>query len=306
VSALEELRAGAIGEEFLALLRRTFRAVAVGRGFPAPDGHSGWSAEAVEDVAGEFLASPQTPRRLTDLALRCRTDAALKLQMQAVVQNFFADVGRRTPVGRLVLRINEVLAMDEEFEKVGRYWAMSGSTDEPAAIDLDALVRAVAAVEIVVPAAWTGKRRGPDLDAVSVRRVGQACLKAAGGPVRAADMARAVARCLNLGASPLSIEASALDPAGSEREVGFELGFGERAGEVFALLNDHERIAIGLPEASASMLAPTLGVSRSKAALIRSRAIAILKEELRDEEDGQPVAELVFDLARRWAESWTN
>ena len=215
MTALEELRSGEIGDGFLALLQRTIRAVARARNFPAPDGHDSWDADAVATAVSDFLASTQTPRRFTDLATNCRTDDALKRRLQETVRNHFADSGRRTPVGRLVLRINEVLATEPAFVRRGRYWSLKRSVVEPPIVDLDALVVATAAVDVVVPTAWTGERQGPDADAPSIVRLAHAALTGAGGPLRAADIAQAVAKRLGLGGAPLSIEATAFDPPSS-------------------------------------------------------------------------------------------
>lgn len=306
MTALHELKAGTIGSEFLALLQRTVRAVAVSRGFPAPEGHPSWDAAAVNSAVNDFLSSPQTSRRLSDLATRCRTNDALRRQLQEAIKNFYADSGRRTPIGRLVLRINEVLRGDSSFERRGAFWAVEGSVAEPPVVNHDDLVAAIAAVEVVVPTAWTGNRAGPDIDAPSVRRLALAALTAAGGPLRVGDIAQAVARRLGLGGAPLSIEATAFDVPSSRDDLDAEnrVVFEARAREVFECLNDYERVALGLPGVPVAKLGPMLGVSGSKAALIRKRAVTILQEELRDEEDGQVVADAVLDFVRDWTESW--
>ena len=256
-----------------------------------------------------LLASAQTPRRLTDLATHCRTDDALKRRLQQAVRNHFADYGRRTPVGRLVLRINEVLGHDPTFERRGSYWGFAGCTAEAPVVDMEALIAAVAVVDVVVPTAWTiGHRQGPDADAASILRLAHRALTVAGGPLRPADIAQTVARRLGLGGAPLSIEAAVFDPPSpgtSADSTGEEALLDMRAREVFfGCLNDHERVAIGLPNVPVAKLGPMLGVSGSRAALIRKRAVTILRDELRDEEDGQAVADAVFDITRSWTEGW--
>lgn len=307
MTALDELRGGSVGDAFVALLQRTIRAVAISRGFPPPEGHASWSAAAVASTVNDFLSSSQTPRRLSDLGTRCRTDDALRRQLQEAVRNFYADSGRRTPVGRLVLRINEVLGDDSSFERRGPFWAIAGSKAEPQVVDHNALVVALASVQVIVPTAWMGRRSGPDIDVVSVLRLASAALAAAGGPLRAGDIAQAVARRLGLGGAPLSIEATAFDlPAASagDLEIEDQIVVEALAREVFDLLNDHERIAIGLPGVPVAKLGPMLGVSGSKAALIRKRAVTILQDELGEEEDGQAVADAVLNLAREWTDEW--
>jgi hypothetical protein len=309
VTALEELRAGKAGEAFIELLGRTIRAVANSRGFPPPEGHLSWGGAALQTAVSDFLSSPQTARRLTDLATHCRTDQALAGRLQRTVRNYLADQGRRTPVGRLVLRFNDVLRRDEGFERHGRYWALLGQTAEPAAENVEHLAEVIRRIDVVVPKAWaTGGRQSPELDAASVVTLARAMLESAGGALRTSVMAQAVARRLSVGGTPLSIEATAFDPAQpspiSNDSTGDAVIIQSRASEVLELLNDHERLSIGLL-VPLEDLGRLLGVSRSKAHLIRKRATAILENELRDEEGGQAVADLVLDLARIWSESWT-
>ncbi len=312
VTALDELRAGQVGGRFLALLQRTIRAVAVARNFPAPDDRARWDEAAVAQTVADFLADPAASRRLTDLATHCRTEDGLRRRLQATVQNFLADGGRRTPVGRLVLRINEVLAHDDRFERRGRGWAVVGMDGEPAAVDLDALVAASAPVEVVVPSAWTtGSRQSPDIDAPSVVKLVEALLEAAGGPLSTGVLAQVTARRLGIGGAPLSIEATAFDPperpgpsSDGADTTGSRVLTDLRAAEVFGRLNDHERLTLGLPALPVAKLGPVLGLSGSSAALVRKRAVTILRDELGDEEDGQHVADAVLERARTWTEDW--
>ncbi len=309
VSAIGELRAHELGDAFLDLLHRTVRAVAVARNFPAPEGHTRWDATAVATTVADFLANPTTPRRLVDLETHCRTDDALRRRLQATVQNFLADSGRRTPVGRLVLRFNEVLGTSALVERRGRSWALVGMPDAAVAVDIDALVAAASLIDVRVPAAWmTGSRRSPDLDADSVVRLATGILSAAGGALSVGTLAQVAARRLGLGGAPLSIEAAALDPpegyTSSPDTTSTTAVRDLRAAEVFSQLNDAERISIGLPGVPVARLGPMLGVSGSSAALIRNRAVTILKDHLEDEEDGQFVADAVLELARVWTDSW--
>lgn len=312
MTALDEIRMGSIAGDFIDLLQKTIWAVAIGRGFPPPEGHKSWGSEALSTGVNDFLASPQSPRRLSDLALHCRTEDALRMRLQTSVRNHLADQGRRTSVGRLVLRFNYVLGNQTEFVRRGAHWALSTDDSSPLSrADPDALDQAIRDVEITVPTSWaTGDRQSPELDAFSVVRLATAMLHAAGGPIHPSDMAQAAARRLGIGGAPLSLDASFYDPpeqsAISNDSTSDSVLVTVRAHEVLAELNDHERIAIGRPELSVDALGSMLGMGKSKAALVRNRAKAVLAQELRDEEGGEAIAEAVLDLARRWTESWTS
>src|SRR6185437_6604842 len=116
---------------FVFLLRRTIRAVAIARNFPPPEGLGSWGDDAIASIVSEFMTDSQTPRRLLDLGSTCDSDEALKARLQGTVRNFLADLGRRTPMGKLVIRINDVLGRHEDFVRSQGRWALVGGSVEP-------------------------------------------------------------------------------------------------------------------------------------------------------------------------------
>lgn len=308
MSALDELRRNEVGDDFLSLLQRTINAAARQGLYPPPSGRQRWDSDAVNSTVADFLASPQTPRRLADLRTHCRTEEALRARLQRTIKNFLADIGRRTTVGRLVRRFNEVLATDTAFERDGIYWRLSGTSAKRTIVDFDRLVQTVAGVEAVPPAAWlTGDRNSPPIDKPSVLRVAHAAI-AAGGPLRPAELAELAAQRLGLSATPLSLDAFAYEPAPLTNRpsdtTGADALVDLLASEVFSRLNEPQRLTIGLPRLSSDALGELLGCSGSKANMIQRRAVAIIKDELETEEDGQTIADALFELARNWSETW--
>lgn len=313
MTALAELQTGAAGPGFVAELQRTIRAVGIARNFPPPEGFSRWDADAVRTAAAEFLSDAQTPRRLTDLALHCATDQALRARLQGAVRNFLADLGRRTPIGKLVVRINDVLAHDDGFVRVGGRWAVAGGRTTPGADDPDALSRAIRGVAVVVPA-WghEATRTAPVADKATIVSMCRTLLEAAGGSLTVRSLARAIGHRLGLGQAPLSLEVAALDPpSGGEAagagavpldSTGAQALRLVRATEVLALLDDRERLAVAFPEYSVRELGPVLGAGPSQSHLIRRRAVEIVRSEVLDDDDGEAVALLVMELARIWAD----
>jgi hypothetical protein len=312
VSALNELRAGSIGEEFVSLLGRTIRAVAVARNFPPPDDLGSWGEEAVARIVSEFVADSQTSRRLLDLATACATDQALTARLQGTVRNFLADLGRRTPLGKLVVRINEVLARDEEFVRTHGRWSLAGSALEPGAADVDRLANVIGSHKVFAPQ-WghEARRAAPVADAETIVSLCKALLGAAGGSLTPRTMAAAIGMRLGIGQAPMSLDAASLDPGWPEGYPAIDSTAdvalrASRAKEILALLNDRERIALAWPEYTVRELAPLLGVGPSQAHVVRRRAIEMLKEELADDPDGEAVAGWVLELVRSWAEHWTG
>lgn len=309
MSALAELRGGRAETAFIGELQRTIRAVGVARNFPAPDGHSQWDAAAVHAAASEFMTDSQTPRRLADLALHCGSDEALRARLQATVRNFLADLGRRTPIGKLVLRINDVLSGEPGFVRVDGRWARASGPSHAGNDDPDGLSRAIAGVTVVVPA-WghDTQRSAPVADRATVVSLCGALLDAAGGSLTPRSLARAIGHRLGLGQTPLSLDVDAFDhPAVGEAphtdRTGHEALRPQRAAEVLELLDDRERLAIAYPEYSVRQLAPMLGASPSQSHLIRARAVEIIRSELVDDDDAEGVARLVFEMGRMWAQT---
>jgi hypothetical protein len=308
MSALAELQAGMVGEEFTAILRRTIRAVGVARNFPAPEGHSTWDADAVWSTVSEFLGDRQTARRLTDLALHCASEQALRARLQGTVRNFLADLGRRTPIGKLVVRINDVLNGEPDFVRVDGRWARRSGPTGAGDDDPEGLSRAIRGHTVVVPA-WghEAHRTAPVADRSTIVSLCGALIDAAGGSLTPRSLARAIGHRLGLGQAPLSMDVDVLDhPApgdgGVDRTGGDALRM-LRAREILDQLNDRERLAVAYPEYTVRQLAPVLGVSASQAHLIRQRAVEVIAAELVDDDDAEGIALLVMELGRTWAGS---
>jgi hypothetical protein len=309
VSVLAELQSGAAGNEFITLLQRTIRAVGVARNFPPPEGHAQWDADAVGSAAAEFLSDNQTPRRLTDLAVHCATDQAVRARLQGTVRNFLADLGRRTPLGKLVVRINDVLTREPGFVRIEGRWAREGGPATAGTDDPDRLSRAIQGSAIVVPA-WgpDAAREAPVADRATIVALCATLLDAARGSLTPRALARAIGRRLGVGQAPVSADVNALDHpalgdmAGADRTGSEALRY-VRAIEVLAELNDRERLSVAWPEYTVRELSPVLGVSASQSHLIRRRAAAVIQEQLLDDDDFEGIALLVMELCRRWADN---
>ncbi len=312
MTPLDELRGGSIGDEFVLLLHKTIRAVAVTRNFPPPDGLTKWDGEAVGRIVSEFVADPQTPRRLVDLATTCSSDQALKARLQGTVRNFLADLGRRTPIGKLVVRLNDVLGKRAEFVRMDGRWSLADGPNAPGLADLDRLAEGIRPHEILTPK-WghDARRDAPVADAETIALLCKALLEVAGGSLTSRMMASAIGVRLGLGQAPVSLDATSLDGAWSPVSSMIDGTADEalretRATEIFALLNDRERLALAWLEYPVRELAPLLGVGPSQAHVIRKGATELLKIELVDDSDGEAVAAQVLELARLWTEQWTD
>ena len=307
--ALAELQGGQPGTAFVAELHRTIRAVGVSRNFPPPEGFAQWDADAVRTMVSEFLTDSQTPRRLLDLAVHCTSEDGLRARLQGSVRNFLADVGRRTPIGKLVVRINDVLGKEDGFMRVEGRWARRGRPGEAGVDDPDQLHRAIASLHVVVPA-WghDARREAPVADRDTIVTLCLALLDAAGGSLAPRALARAIGHRLGLGQAPLALEVDGLDGPPVTASVPGDATGSEavrliRATEILGQLNPRERLSLAYPELAVRDLAPVLGVSASQSHLVRRRAAEIVRHELLDDDDAESIALLVMELARMWAET---
>lgn len=314
MTPLDELRAGAAGDAFGALLARTVLAVGVSRNFPPPSG-STWTADSVNEVAASFLTDGRTPKRFAWLLLRCGNEAAFERALQTMVHNFLRDLGRETELGRLVVRISRALRESDRFVRAeGDFWRLVDGPLAPSETDAEALAAAVAAVPISVQQ-WSASanRRSPFADRRSIDAMLAAAFEAADGSLRPADLARAIAPSVGAlanGVATVELDSGrhseALLPGGNIDQLGDDVANRHRALEVFEMLSDRQRVSLAHADLNVRQLAPRLGLGRTQAAAVRNRAIAVLKSTLEHESGGQEVAEIVLEACKIWLDGRTN
>lgn len=312
MSALSELQAGTPSTAFTELLVRTVVAVGRRHGFPPP-AHGAWTRASALDVAAEFVAREATHRTLEALVLGCADDRALAGALQAVIRNLLRDRGRATEVGRLVVRLRRALK-DPAYQRLpgDRYAFAEGPTD-PSGVPPDELVAATVAIQLTY-VTWspTARRRQPFASKESIDELVAAVMAAAKGSLRAADVAHAVAPSLQVVTGNVLVEFDSGAPPDTGGDIqglesmGLEVPDRDRAFEVFGLLTDREKIWLGKLGTSVREIAPMVGLGHSQTALIRGKVVGLLSEELDHEENGQEIAELVFELAKFWVENRTG
>lgn len=312
MSALTELQAGTPATAFSDLLTRTVRAVGLRRGFPPPGGGE-WSTASASEVAAEFLARERTPKVLEALALSAGDDRELARQLQGIVRNFLRDRGRTTEIGRLVVRLRRALKHPRYQKLPGDRFTLDGGPTDASRAPPDDLVAATAGLHIDF-GNWTplSKRRPPFATAESIHALIDTVLAAAAGSLRPADIAHAIAPVLQVVTSNELVELDIGDPPsetvddGAVDYLGLDVPDRARAIEIFELLSDREKIALGCWELGARELAPLIGLGHSRANDIKQNVIAILQEELATEENGQNIAEGLMMIAKIWVDSRTR
>jgi len=300
-----------IGPAGAALLYRLVRAVAVSRNFPPPSGSRGWDDTAVIETAHDFLDGERGRRRVADIAVRSVDEMTFERIMEAAVVNHLREVSRRTDMGKLVLRVTEVLTDDSDFQRVASHpsrWTLAGGRAAPSAVSDTRLAAAVVSIQVTIPA-WSSERRSAPLaDRETFIRLLRAVLAAADGSLTAAGIAQAVATRLDHRRTPLSIELDVLESI-AERAPGqdpaAQATTSIRAAQIFDQLDDRSRLLIATYEQPVRDLGEVLAIGKSQAGLLRQRLTGWLREELKDDTEADATIAEIRRLCEFWLEDRT-
>ena len=307
MTPLEELQAGGrLGPEGARLLYRVVRTVVVGHGFPPPGERPAWDGEAVAETAHEFLADDRTPRRLAHLLVHAADDDSFRRLLGRMVLNFLRDGGRRTEIGRLMLRLRDVLTRSDEFvAEADDRWRVEKQPADPSTVAPAVLVEAAARERHVDVPRWSAetRRRAPAADAASLERLCRRVLEAAAGTLALDDLARAIAPRLGLTPTPLAQAPDDRDPfesvAGPQHADAVLDSL--RAAEIFTILNRRERLLLAAAGTPVRELRAVIGVGPSQAAELQARLRAVLAAELQDDDGYEAVFFHLVDQAKAWA-----
>ncbi len=301
-----------IGPAGAALLYRLVLVVARSRNFPPPPGFQRWDDSAVTETAHDFLDGERGRKRVAEIAIRSVDEASFERIMEAAVVNHLREVSRRTDMGKLVLRITEILKDEEEFQRVGEHpsrWTLTEGSTTPSAVPDTSLAAAVVNIHVDVPA-WSSERRdAPIADRASFIRLLRAVLTAAEGSLTASDIARTVTTRLDHRRTPLSIELDVLEGIAERsprQDPAAQASSAVRAAQVFDELDDRDRILVALYEQPVRDLGDTLALGRSQAALLRQRLTRRLRDELSDDTEPEETISALRRLCERWLENRTS
>jgi hypothetical protein len=301
-----------IGPAGAALLYRIVRAVAIARNFPPPPGSSGWDDTAVIETAHDFLDGERGRRRVADIAIRSVDDMSFERIMEAAVVNHLREISRRTDVGKLVLRVTEILTEEEDFQRVASQptrWMLTGGRAVPSTVPDTRLAAAIVGTQVTIPA-WSSERRSAPLaDRETFIRMLRAVLAAADGSLTAADIAQAVATRLDPRRSPLSIELDVLESVAEQaagQDPAAQATTTIRAAQIFDELDDRSRLLVATYEQPVRDLGELLAIGKSQAGLLRQRLTRWLREELKDDTEADATLAEIRRLCESWLEDRTT
>lgn len=307
---LSTRRLGQAGAE---LLYRTVRLVAIAHGFPSPEGSDGWDATATAEMAHDFVKDERGAKRLLDIVVRSVDDRSFERLLEAAVLNFLRDVARGTDLGKLIVRVKEILRDENDFEAVPgspERWTFAEGQAAPSSAGPDALASATAGVKVVVPK-WTSERRdAPLADRPSFIRLMTSVLTAAAGSLTAVDIAHALTARLDhrktAHATNLDIHEQISEPGRLRGDPATHTVAALQALGIFDSLSDRERIIVTTLDKNVRDLSLLIDTGKTQAALIRQRLVERLRNDLADDDDANSTVTILCELCDDWIQSRTG
>jgi hypothetical protein len=309
----ELLTTGRLGEAGAAMLYEIVGVVGIAHRFPPPEESTSWDEIAQQSVAHDFLESARGPKRLLDIAVRSVDDRSFERQLEKAVLNHLRDRARSTDLGKLIVRVKEVLRAADDFVAVPSAgedrWGVEGSPTEPSTMPASELAAAIRSEDIVVPKWSSSTRDAPLADRDTFVRLMRSVLLAAHGSLTARDVAAVLTTRLDHRRIPLTVELDSAEglsePADPAADPASRTLADLRAAEIFGPLSDRERIILANLDLSARELALVIDTGKSQAAQLRQRLTDALMAELKDDDDQQRTAGALSALCDRWLQQRT-
>lgn len=295
-----------LGEAGAALLYDTVSDVVRALRVPPPDGRH-WRDDDTRELAHDFLADDATPKRMTALYLRAHDDESMRRLLYSYVRNWVRSAGRATEAGRLADRVRDAAAGFNELVEADTAAGTAIARRDHASRDpwagrVGDLVRAAYEPEVRVLRYRSERRRDPEADNESFRRVLNAVLAAAGAPVLLRDLREVFAHRFALFADPIEVELD-VDPGGGSAPD--EWVADDTATRVWEQLTDAERTTLAVYGPVRDMAA-ALGRGKSQTAIARKRLEDVLAALLGDDPDAERVVGALRDRAVAWARDRTH
>lgn len=288
--AWEELRGtGVLGQATVELVYETVDAVRRFDRFPPPEGTGSWTADAVAEVAHEFLYGEGGLERLAKLIATASDEASFERLLEAAVRNEFRLRARQSDTGAALRALTHAVEQDDEVVVAGsttttRTWSLAAHQGQlPYSGPVGPLIEAAYAVPDVRAARWSrdSLRRAPIAEPDSLRRILHAVLSEAAAPVSPRLMLEVVlARFPLIATEQVEFTEETVNSPGSTSSEAALL-----AAEVWRQLNDNERLVAGVLDLPVREMAAATGLSRSTAGRAALSCREVLSAFLRDVDD---------------------
>lgn len=255
--------------------------------FPALEPGSGWTDDSVWDWVQSFFAARGCEVTAAVLA-QTADSASMGRYLRRSIRNFLVSEARKTPVGSVRRKIEDLLAATSKFEQVpsgtpgaGR-WQLIGARGSPYARELRSLVTAAYMVPGVRAVRWSGRRRSPLASDESLIAMLEAVFLAAAGSLGVAELTWVFLQRFPAAVEPAD---ATLDQSEFELAVApFEdrpdvlVEVSERAQEVYDQLSPSQRALLPHLDKPVDDHMQVLGVGRSQAYEAARKLKAALSE----------------------------
>ena len=253
------------------LLHRLAAQVTRTRSFRPPAGYSWWSDDAIDELLAEMVDKKNGVAFLIETLIAADDQGSAERYLLTTIENFLKDQAKATPHGKLRNRLDTILGQDQRFEAESvpvRGWRLAGETTEWWQGDVTDLERVAFAVRGVCIRSWNTSGPTPAAARTPLTTVAVAVLAAAGGTVRAEDLARVLLARFRFAIAPEtaeefltgdSAERHSLDGSGPESAL-----TSITADELWMVLTPDQRAIVPyLTEPTAAVEA--LGIGRKEA-----------------------------------------
>lgn len=306
---------GKPGPLFLDLLYETANAVVRGR--TPPPGSKSWDKSARQELAHQFFLRKGADKRLITMITNSTDEDSFRRQLQKSVRNFLRDQGRKTDLGKVIIRLKRLLpeqAATGRFTDLGNgWWGLPGCPEGPTTAAHSDLIHAMAPVKVVVPK-WTSKTRdAPLADGQSYARLVEAVLTEAEGSMTAENLATILINRLDHIHTPLYFEdqhgevpptkrTAVTDPAAAVQVDLTE----KQATAFFEAMTDRDRRVFATRHLTCREAEETVGRKHAQVSNLRNALDQRLKDHLPVEEDPGPFVLLVYQHCCDWLTDQTD
>jgi hypothetical protein len=251
-----------------------------------------WTEDQVLDWTQSFFAA-KGPAVTAGVLAQASDVNSMARYLRRSVRHFLVEQARKTPIGAVRRKIEDLLAANPTFARVpagtpgaGR-WQLAGDPQLPYGGELRPLVAVAYAVPDVEAVRWSGPRRVPLARDGSLVAILRSVLEAAAGSLEVAQLTAVLIERFPLAAEPAD---AALDDKLFDRVVApleerpdIVVEVSDRAREVYEQLSPSQRALLPNLDKPVADQEQILGVGRSQAYAASGKLKALLRELVPDD-----------------------
>lgn len=285
------------------LLRRLAAQVVRTRSFPPPAGYRRWDDDAVLELLAEMIDEKRGVGFLLETLTAADDQGSAERYLLTAVENFLRDQAKLTAHGKLRARLETLLGQDSRFTAVPvpvRGWRLASGPEGWWQGDITDLHRPALQVRGVFIPSWNRAGPTPRPARHALTTVAAAVLTAAGGTVRAEDLARVLLERFRFAIAPETVDAQVVDdldgrsaPADLEPEQAL---VGIAADDLWASLTGEQQAIVPYLSSSAGAVA-ALGIGLKQARARIAQVVEIVRLATVDDSRADAVVTGLLDLA---------